>query len=167
MKLMRIFTFVVLIAAAIFSKGQAQVIKTEERVKQVDDKLAAALQEGDLAAVNELLADDYIEINAQGLVSRKPDLMAIVRARAAAPRAKSVGPEVTIDETSLRTYGDTAVLIGRTTTRYQFMEYQTSPDAPPSAAPIDIQQERFMKVYSKRDGRWQLVASTRTAIAKR
>ncbi len=167
MKLLIIFTLVVLIAAAIFSRGQERVTKTEELVREMEGKLTATLLQGDSASVDGILADDYIEINDQGLVRYKPDVMATVRARASAPRSKSVGPEVTIDETNLRTYGDTVVLVGRTTTRYQFMDYQTSPDTTQSAAPINTDQERFMKVFSKRDGRWQLVASTRTAIAKR
>ncbi|MDQ3665435.1 MAG: nuclear transport factor 2 family protein [Acidobacteriota bacterium] len=166
MKLMIILTLVVLTAGAIFSLGQAQVTKTEELIRGMEGKLNAALLKGDSASVDAILADDYIEINAQGLVTHKPEVMRIVRARASAPHAPSVGPEVTIDETNLRTYGDTAVLVGRITTRYQFMDYQTSPDTPQNAAPINTEQERFMKVYSKRNGQWQLVASTRTAIAK-
>jgi hypothetical protein len=77
----------------------------------------------------------------------------------------SAGPEVTIADTKLRTYGDTAVLVGRTTTRYQFMEYQTVPGAS-APAPESVIHERFMKVYAKRVGRWQLIASMKTAIAK-
>lgn len=167
MKLMITFTLVSLIAGAIFSSGQERVRKTEDVVREMEGKLAAALLKSDSASVDAILADDYIEINAQGLVRYKPELMATVRARASAPRAISVGPEVTIDETNLRTYGDTAVLVGRITTNYQFMDYQTSPDTPQSTAPINTEQERFMKVYSKRNGQWQLVASTRTAIPKR
>ena len=158
---------ILLMAASICSHGQERVTAAEELIKGLDGKLSAAMLQGDSKTVDELLAEDYIEINAQAVLSSKADLMAIVRARSAAPRSKSVGPEVTIDETSFRLHGATAVLSGRITTRYQFLDYQTSPDSPQSATPMNTEQERFMKVYSKRDGRWQLVASTRTAIAKR
>jgi len=166
MRLVTIF-IILLMPAAICSHGQERVTATEGLLRGLDGKFSAAMLQGDLTVVDQILADDYIEINAQGLLTRKPDLMAIVRAIAAAPQVKSVGPDVTIDETSVRMHGDTAVLIGRITTRYQFMDYQTSPDTPQTTAPTNTEQERFMKVYSKRDGRWQLVASTRTAIAKR
>jgi hypothetical protein len=165
MKLVIIF-MILLMAAAICSQGQERVNRTGELIRGLESKLTVAMLQGDSTLVDRILADDYIEVNAQGLLRRKVDLMAFVRARAAAPQAKSVGPEVTIDETNLRMHGDTAVLIGRITTRYQFMDYQTFPDTPQTAAPTNTIQERFMKVYSKRDGRWQLVASTTTAIAK-
>lgn len=167
MKLVIMFSLAVLIPAAIFSRSQERVTKTEELVKETDRKLTAALLQGDSASVDRILAGDYIDINAQGLVRHKRDVMATVSARASAPRAISIGPEITVDETKLRIYGDTAILIGRTTTRYQHMEYQTSPEAAQLPAPTAIDQERFMKVYAKLNGRWQLVASQATAIAKR
>ncbi len=165
MKLVTIFTPVVAIAAVVFSRGQERVTKTEKVVREIVGKLTAAMLQGDSATVNALCGPLH-EVNTQGLVRHKPEVMATVRARAVAPRANSVGPGVTIDEPNLRTYGDTVVLVGRTTTHYQFMDYQTSPDPTQSAFPINTEQERFMKVYSKRDERWQIVASTRTAIAK-
>ena len=166
MKLTRVFTMLVLMATATFSWGQEPARKSGEVVQAVDRELAAALRKGDSASVDAMLADDYIEINAQGLVKYKADIMAVVRSQASAPRATSVGPEVTIDETNLRTHGDTAVMTGRITTRYQFMNYQTSPDTSQPAAPASVEQERFLKVYSRRSGHWQLLASITTPIAK-
>jgi hypothetical protein len=100
------------------------------------------------------------------LVKYKADIMTIVRSQASAPRATSVGPEVTVDETDLRMNGDTAVLTGHITTRYQFMNNQTSPDTSQPASPASVERERFLKVYSKRSGQWQLLASIRTPIVK-
>jgi hypothetical protein len=139
--------------------------KTENALRELDSKLSEALSKGDPAALDQILGDDYVEVDSRGLITGKTDLMALVRARAAAPRSMSAGPEVTIADTKLRTYGDTAVLVGRTTTRYQFMEYQTVPGAS-APAPESVIHERFMKVYAKRVGRWQLIASMKTAIAK-
>lgn len=163
MKTLRILAFVVLIANV--GVAQNDMTKTEDALRELDSKLSDALNKGDPAALDQILADDYVEIDTRGLITGKSDLMALARARAAAPRSKSVGPEVTIDDTKLRTYGDTAVLVGRTTTRYQFMNYQTVPGAS-TPAPDTVIQERFMKVYAKRVGRWQLIASMKTAIAK-
>ena len=166
MKFMITIAIVCLISAfAIFAQREG-VPKTEAIIKGLDEELEAAFLKGDRASVDRILADDYTEITSQGLLRNKKEVIAVVRDRASAPRAKSVGPEVTSDETNLRTYGDTVVLVGRTTTRYQFMDYQTSPETTQSAVPINTDQERFMKIYSKRGGRWQLVASTKTAVAK-
>ena len=167
MKLLIMFALVVLMAGAGFSRDQERMIRNEELIREMDSKLTVALLQGDAASVDAMLADGYTEINAQGLVRHKPDVMATVRAQASAPRSISVGPETTVDETKLRLYGDTAILIGLTTTRYQHMEYQTLPQPGQLPAPTATYQERFMKVYSKLKGRWQLVASQTTAIAKR
>jgi ketosteroid isomerase-like protein len=163
MKSLRILAFVVLIANVCLA--QNEMTKTENALRRLDSKLSDALNNGDPAALDQILGDDYVEVDSRGLITGKTDLMALVRARAAAPPSKSVGPEVTIDDTKLRTFGDTAVLVGRTTTRYQFMEYQTVPGAS-APAPESVIQERFLKVYAKRVGRWQLIASMKTAIAK-
>lgn len=165
MNLLIIFTFAVLIVASTFSPGQEQVTKTEQIVREMEGKLTAALSEGDSASVDAILSDDYTEINAQGLIRRKSDLMAFVRARASAPRSKSLGPEIAV-KTKLHMYGDTAILIGLTTTRYQHMEYQTLPQAAQTPSQNATYQERFMKVFARVNGRWQLAASQSTAIAK-
>lgn len=167
MKSLIMLALVMFMAGADFSRNQERVTNIEKVIRALDGKLSTALLQGDVASVDTILADDYIEINAQGLVANKEDVMAIVRARASAPRSKSIGPEVTVDETNLRVYGDTAILISLTTTRYQLMEYQTLPQPGQLPAPTATNQERFMKVYSNLNGRWQLVASQATTIAKR
>jgi len=167
MKLLMMFTLVLLAAGAIFSQGQVRVTKTEELVRTIDGRLTAALLKGDVASVNAILADNYIEVNAQGLVRNKSDVMRTVRAQASAPRSESVGPEIRVDETKLRTYGDTAILTSLKTTRYQFMENQALPQPSPLSSQSDTQQERLLKVYSKLNGHWKLVAFQTTAIAKR
>jgi hypothetical protein len=166
MKLAIIVMLGVLIASAVFSAGQERMTKAEELIRQLDGRIIEALLEGDLASVDSMLADDYIEINAQGLIKRKPEVMALVRARASAPRSKSVGPEITV-ETKLHMIGETAILIGLKTTRYQHMDYQTLPQPAQVPAPVATDQERFTKIYARVNGRWQLAAFQTTAIAKR
>jgi Domain of unknown function (DUF4440) len=170
MKLLIMLTLAVLTTAATLSSGQEKVTKTEELVREMDSKLSAALLHGDAASVefaDGLIADNYLGINAQGIVRHKSDIMAIIRAQASAPRSKSLGPEISLDESAFFLFGDTAILTGLTTTKYQFMEYQTlpQPDQPP--APNASDQERFTRVYSKVNGRWRLVVFQTTSIAKR
>jgi ketosteroid isomerase-like protein len=165
MKLLSTFAFVVLTSAILSQGGQEPVTKADKVIRDIEVKLAAALLQGDAATVEATLADEYIEINAQGLVRHKPDVMAIVRAQAAAPRSISVGPEISVNETNVRMFGDTAIFTGLTTTKYQHMEYQVTPQPASSPTPTATSRERFMKVYSKVNGRWQLVAAQITAIA--
>jgi hypothetical protein len=166
MKLLMMFTLVFLAAGAIFSRGQVPVTKTEELVREIDARLASALLRGDPTSVDAILADDYIEVNAQGLVKNKSDVMTTVRAQASAPRSVSVGPEIRVDETKVRSYGDTTILTSLKTTRNQHMENQALPQPSPLSTQSDTYQERLMRVYSKLKGHWQLVASQTTAIAK-
>ncbi len=166
MKLLIILALVVLTATATVFSEQEKVTKTEELIGKVDGKLTAALLQGDSASVDAILADDYVEIDAQGSIRHKSDVMTTVRARASAPRSISIGPEITVDESRVRVDGDTAILFSVTSTRYQFMEYMTLPQTP-SRSPSVTDRYRLMKVYSKLNGRWQLIAFQTTAIAKR
>lgn len=166
MKSLIMLALVLLMAGAISPRGQVRVTNTEELVREIEGKLTAALLQGDSASVDAILANDYIEIDAQGIVRNKSDVMASVRARASAPHSKSLGPEISMDETKLRTYGDTVILTYLQTTRYRHMENQALPPSAPLSAQTATYSERFMKVYSRLNGRWQLVAFQTTAIAK-
>lgn len=147
--------------------AQKQGNKSELVIKKLERELEAALLKGDNVTLDRILADDYIEINAQGGVKKKADLIAVARAMSAGPRGITLGPEKTVDDLTIRLHGDNALVIGRTTIRYQFMEYQTSSSQTHSQNPVTVDQERFIRAYSKVAGRWQLVAWQTTSIAKR
>jgi uncharacterized protein DUF4440 len=139
----------------------------EPAIKALERELEAALSKGDSVTLDRILSDDYIEINPQGDVKKKADVMAVARAMKARPRSVSIGPEKSVDEFTVRLHGDSALVVGRTTIRYQFMEYQTTSPQPQSQNPVTIDQERFIRAYAKVGGRWQLVAWQTTGIAKR
>jgi len=147
--------------------AQKQGNKSELVIKKLERELEAALLKGDNVTLDRILADDYIEINAQGGVKKKADLIAVARAMSAGPRGITLGPDKTVDDLTIRLHGDNALVIGRTTIRYQFMEYQTSSSQTQSQNPVTVDQERFIRTYSKATGRWQLVAWQTTSIAKR
>jgi hypothetical protein len=150
---------------SVFSQTMKQPKVMEDLIKEMESQLSSALLKGDTATVDRIVADEYVEITAQGVLRHKEDLMAFARARASAPHATAVGPEVSVEQTQFTSYGEVAVLVGVMKTRYQHMQYQvtTLPDQLP--APDAVQQERFMKVYAKRGDKWQLIASHSTAIA--
>ena len=147
--------------------AQNQGNKSELVIKKLERELEAALLKGDSVELDRILADDYIEINAQGGVKKKADVIAVARAMRAAQRGVTLGPDKTVDDFTIRLHGDNALVVGRTTIRYQFMEYQTSSSQTQSQGPVTVDQERFIRAYSKVDGRWQLVAWQTTSIAKR
>ena len=145
--------------------AQEQGNKSELPIKNLERELEAALTKGDAVTLDRLLAPDYLEIDARGGVKKKTDVLALARSVSSKPRGETVGPDKTVDELTIRVYGDCALVSGRTTIRYQFMEYQTS--SPQTQSPVTVDQERFTRTYSKVGGRWQLVAWQTTSIAKK
>jgi ketosteroid isomerase-like protein len=147
--------------------AQNQVNKTDSVIKELEHELERALLKNDIATLERILADDYVQIDAQGGVKKKAEVIELARMRAAAPRGVMIGPDKTVNDLTIRLHGDSALVIGRTTIRYQFMENQISSPQAPSQNPLTIDQERFIRSYAKMGRRWQLVAWQTTAIAKR
>jgi hypothetical protein len=146
--------------------GQNQSNKSELSIKDLDREFEAAFLKGDSAALDRLVADDYLGIDARGQLSNKSDMMTLARVRSSPRSGVSVGPERTVAHLTIRLHGNSAVVAGRTTICYQFMEYQTVPGTPPSQNPAAVDQERFIRSYAKVGTRWQLIAWQTTSIAK-
>lgn len=136
-------------------------------IKTLERELENALLKGDVKTLDRILADNYMEIDARGGVTGKRDVIKLARMRSSASPATSIGPDKTVDEISTRFYENTAIVAGRTTIRYPFMEYQTTPPKSRFQNPVLIDQERFLRVYAKVKGTWKLVSSQTTSIAKR
>ena len=166
MKSKSVIAIVVLILGLSPCYAQNQVNKADSLIKELERELELALAKNDIAILDRLLADDYVEIDAQGGVRKKAEVIELARL-AAAPRGVMIGPDKTVNDLTIRLYGDSALVIGRTTIRYQFMENQTSSPQAPSQNPVTINQERFIRSYAKVGRSWQLVAWQTTAIAKR
>jgi uncharacterized protein DUF4440 len=156
-----------LVLALSFCYAQKRGNNSEMSIKTVERELEAALLKGDSVELERILADDYLEITTQGDVKKKAEVIAVARAMSAGPRGVSIGPDKTVDDLTIRLHGDCALVAGRTTIRYQFMEYQTTSPQSQTQNPVTVDQERFIRVYSKVSGRWRLVAWQTTFIPKR
>jgi ketosteroid isomerase-like protein len=146
--------------------GRNQENNSELAIKQLEVELETALSKGDSVTLDRILADDFIEVNSRGVIKKKSDVIASAHARSAAPHSVSVGPTRTVDDLKIHLHGDSALVVGRTTISYQFMENQTSSPQTQPQNPASVDQERFMRSYAKISGRWQLVAWQTTFIAK-
>jgi uncharacterized protein (TIGR02246 family) len=95
-------------------RAAAQTGKSAEaEVVAVVQQLADAQRTFDQAALERLLALDYVEVSPVGDVDERAKVIGFYSAE-----AKSKAPPVssiTIDETTVRTYGDHAVVIARQT----------------------------------------------------
>lgn len=123
-----------------------------DRYDAVADVLATekawtdAHRTGDFATLAHLMADDYVRINPDGSVSNRAHTLATYQ------------PEqhhwdlAEGDQYDVRVNGDTATVIGRWTARGvnngQAFNYQA----------------RFLSIYVRRDGRWQMAAEQSTEI---
>lgn len=103
--------------------------------------------EGDLATMALLMAEDYVRINPDGSVATKAQTLA------------TYTPETRYwelaesDEHILQLYGDTAIVVGRW--RAKGVNNKVSFDY----------AARFMSVYTKKQGQWQMVAEQSTTIS--
>ena len=163
-KLLAVFAISLFSGLSVFSQTTRPLQVTEDAIREMEQLLSTALLKGDAPTVDRIIADDYVEITRQGVLRHKEDVMALVRARASAPRATSIGPEVSVYETKLIVHGEVIVFTGVMKTRYQHMEYQVSTLPNQTPGPDNVDQERFTKVYAKRGSMWQLVASQVTPI---
>ena len=107
---------------------------------------AEAFRTLDLATLEQLMADEYTIIQPGGVTAGKAETLNSLRSdRRHWEIAQS-------DQYDIRLYGDTAVVIGRWTGKG--VNHDT---------PFDY-QARYLGVWVKRNGRWQMVADQSTEI---
>jgi ketosteroid isomerase-like protein len=117
-----------------------------QEVLTVEHAWTDAHLRGDVQALESIMAFDYVKIQPDGSLSDKNSTLASYQPDR---RAWDVARG---DEYDIRVYGDTAVVIGRWTAR-----------GINNSQPFDY-AARFLSIYVRRDGRWQMVAEQSTEI---
>lgn len=127
---------------------EAELIKMEQ-------DWAAAAETHNAEAVKRIVADDAVIVYPDGTTATKADeVRAIEQGAITADEWQLLEPKATLINT------DTAYLTGRSVLKNG--KYK---DANMKRA-IDISGEyRFLNIYAKRDGKWQVVASQATKVA--
>ena len=105
-------------------------------MRQLDRAWNAAYAQRDLAALSEILADDWVGLMPRQSITKE----VLLESQRQAPPPEEV--ESTFKEGEHYLFGDTAVTTGQVTIR---------------TADTFIQQ-RFTRVYAKRGGQWRAVA---------
>ena len=121
----------------------------DERVKEVletEARWTRAFLKGDVATLNTLMDEDYEQIQPDGAVKTKAEVLASFEGGA---RQWELAES---DEHSVRLYGDVAVLTGRW--RGKGINH---------AQPFDY-AARFVSVYVKRPAGWRMVSDHSTPI---
>jgi len=118
----------------------------EQAVMQMEEDLRAAIAKGDSKAYGRIVGDDYVFTNQDAVVRTKAQMVS-------AYDSGSIKYEsIKFDDIKAHAYGDTAVVTGRQTLKGQNNGKDISG------------QFRYTRVYEKRQGRWQLVATQVTRI---
>ena len=117
-----------------------------QEVLNVEHAWTEAHLNGDVQTLEEIMAFDYVKIQPDGSLSDKQATLASYQPD---QREWEVARG---DEYDVRVYGETAVVIGRWTARG--INHGESFDY----------AARFLSIYVRRDGRWQMVAEQSTDI---
>ena len=143
-----LFSFLVIALPCLCAAQTEKGSKEDEAVQQAFKAYVEAWKNKDLAALQRLIADDYMALNSENKVSSKENELATVK-------SDPVWNQMTVDEIHTHIVGNTAVASGLISAQGQ------RPDGTVFNAKV-----RFLGVLVKRGGKWQLLA-TESAAAKK
>jgi ketosteroid isomerase-like protein len=121
----------------------------EQEVLILEKEFSQAIVKYDAGAVGRFLADDWLIIDPDGGIIDRSRFLGVIKSGALTHEMMES------DDVSVRIYGDTAVVMGLTTSKGKFMGQDFST------------QERATDVFVKQDGRWQCVFSQLTRFTKK
>jgi uncharacterized protein (TIGR02246 family) len=121
--------------------------KTEEEIKKLEQEWVEAYQKRDTAFLERILADDYTFTTPGGTILDKKRQIEDLKSGA-------IATEFQFSELKVRVYADTAIVTGKSTVKGKLKDQNIAGEY------------RFMRVFVKRDDRWQCVAAQATRIAQ-
>ncbi len=129
-----------------------QMSQQEREVRKLEREWLDAYEQRDAEAMNRIVADDFTITFPNGAMQKKSDIMADLKApvREGRPVFKFYTEDV-----ESRSYGDTVILIGRVVTEST------------QGGKTMREESRYTDTYVKRQGRWQVVASHLSNVARR
>ena len=128
--------------------AQSKPGKVSEILIQMELDWSQADVKKDAAALNRILADDWMGIDFQGTVMTKPDVMRDIHSDATATESTQLG------EMKVRIFGNTGIVSGTEVEKSQYKGKDSS------GAYI------WTDVFVLRNGRWQAVSSQSTKLAE-
>jgi uncharacterized protein (TIGR02246 family) len=138
---------VVIVATAPFAIGQehsarrSQTERVVDGIRKLDEERIQAQIHADAAALDRIYADDFIGIGPSGTVRTKPQVIADFTSHDLKFQS------ITTDDVRIRVYGNTVVETGRSTMVGQ------------DKGKVVPRDNRFTRVWVRREGRWRLVAN--------
>jgi ketosteroid isomerase-like protein len=135
-----------------------QDIGAEREIRELEAQLSRAVVEGNRAFYERVLADDFTHTSHSGQFKTRDQWMAENKFenRPGKPQpGKTYYEAFDVDDLAVRIYGETAVVTGRSTPKGRTAKGE----------PIRGRY-RFLRVWVKRGGRWQVVAFEGTRLAE-
>ena len=127
----------------------AKAPSAEQELIKLEKEWADAVVKGDVAALDRILADDFVSTDFEGTLWDKAKGLAVLKS------GEDKASSAVVDDMKARVYGDAAVVIGHATVKEIYKGKDLSG------------QYRFIDTFVKRGGRWQCVASQGTKIVKK
>ena len=131
---------VLMFVAAMAAPGAFAQADAEEQVRQAERERLAALTSGELAVLERYLSDDLLYTHSSARVETKEEFLAALRSGELKYEAMNH------EDLKVRVYGDMALLTGRSAVRVR------------SRGQENNLQIRFLAVYVRKAGRWQMAA---------
>ena len=117
------------------------------RIQQFEEHLREATLTNDVALHQQLLADNWMNTNANGTVTTKLQLLQLLQS------TPFNFTRIADEDVVIRVYRDAAIVTGRSLRER----------LAPNGSKI-VQHVRFTRMYVHLDGRWQVVAAQATPI---
>jgi uncharacterized protein DUF4440 len=127
------------------AQGPAAGSTAEDSVRAAEESRGQALMRADTTALSRMVAAEFIEISRLGVLRSRADNIRDISSGALRLQT------VKYDSLAVRIYGDVAVLTGIADNTGTFRGMAFSG------------RIRYMRVFVRRDGRWQAVAMQQTA----
>jgi hypothetical protein len=132
--------------APLAAQGPTPAAAAEDSVRAAEAARGQALLHADTAALSRLVADEFVEISRLGQLRTKADNMRDI----ASGDLKLLS--VKYDSLAVRIYGEVAVLRGIADNSGTFRGFAFSGKI------------RYLRIFVRRDGRWQAVAMQQTPL---
>ena len=131
--------------------------RAEREIRELEAQFSQAVVKGDRAFYERVLADDFTHTSHTGVFKTRADFMAENKfdEKKDLKSGRTRYDSYDVDDLAIHIYGDTAVATGR-----------TSPKGLNAAGQPISGRYRYLRVWVKRQGRWQVVAFQGTRIAQ-
>jgi len=138
--------FLLLATATLYGETKSGKASVEDTLIQMENEWTQADTNHDAAALNRILAEDWIGIDFEGTVSNKPQALKGIASGAANLES------VVLRNMKVRVFGNMAVITGTDTERGEYHGKDSSG------------RYVWTDVFVRRNGRWQAVSSQSTKL---